>query len=84
MANGNLREYLQGEAVWRKKYLYVLRPLIALEWIDRGLGPVPIEFHALLNAILPEGAVRVAIDELIEAKKAGAELDRGPRISRDR
>jgi uncharacterized protein len=29
MAKGNIREYLRGEVVWRKKYFYVLRPLLA-------------------------------------------------------
>jgi predicted nucleotidyltransferase len=41
MAQGNIREYLRGEIVWRKKYFYVLRPLLAMRWIERGLGPVP-------------------------------------------
>src|SRR5207249_898044 len=44
MAQGNLREYLQGDTVWRKKYFYVLRPLLAMLWLENGLGPVPIEF----------------------------------------
>ena len=43
MARGNVREYLRGETVWRKKYFYVLRPLLALRWLELGLGPVPME-----------------------------------------
>jgi predicted nucleotidyltransferase len=81
MAQGNFRGYLQGEIVWRKKYLYVLRPLLALRWIEAGLGPVPIEFEKVLNATVPSGAVRQAIDYLLAAKRAGAELDHGPRIN---
>jgi uncharacterized protein len=30
MARGNIREYLRGDTVWRKKYFYVLRPLLAM------------------------------------------------------
>lgn len=80
MAQGNIREYLRGDIVWRKKYFYVLRPLLALRWIDRGLGPVPIEFQKLVEATVPDPALRRAIDDLVSAKRAGAELDRGPRI----
>ena len=80
MAQGNLREYLQGDVVWLKKYLYVLRPLLALRWIEQGRGPVPMEFARLIDATVTEVDVRSAIDELVAAKTRGAELDRGPRI----
>jgi len=81
MARGNIREYLHGDVVWRKKYFYVLRPLLAMRWIDQGLGPVPIEFARLVEATVSDDAVRTAIDALLSAKRSGAELDRGPRIS---
>lgn len=81
MAQGNIREYLKGDVVWRKKYFYVLRPLLAMRWIDQGLGPVPIEFSRLVDATVNDPAVCRAIDELLVAKRSGAELDRGPRIS---
>lgn len=51
-----------------------------MRWIERGLGPVPIEFGCLLEATVDDLALRRAIEELLEQKKAGAELDRGPRI----
>ncbi len=80
MAQGNIREYLKGDVVWRKKYFYVLRPLLAMRWIEQGLGPVPIEFSKLVEATLPDPALRNAIGNLVAAKQAGVELDRGPRI----
>lgn len=80
MAKGNMREYLRGETVWRKKYFYVLRPLLAMRWIEQGIGPVPIEFGQLLEATVSEPELRYAIGELLELKKGGAELDEGPRI----
>lgn len=43
MARRNYRDYLQGTSVWRKKYLYALRPLLAVRWIERGLGLVSPE-----------------------------------------
>jgi len=81
MAKGNLREYLQGDTVWRKKYFYVLRPLLAMRWIDQGRGPVPIEFQKLVDATFDDPTVLNAIGNLVSAKRAGAELDRGPRIA---
>src|SRR5213594_3590187 len=80
MAKGNVRQYLFGDTVWQKKYFYVLRPLLAMLWIEQGLGPVPIEFGRLLDATVTDRDLRRAIDQLLEAKKAGAELDRGPKI----
>lgn len=80
MAKGNNREYLRGDTVWRKKYFYVLRPLLAMRWIDQGLGPVPIEFQKLVDATVDDSMVLTAIRSLISAKRAGAELDQGPRI----
>ncbi|NJD67619.1 MAG: hypothetical protein C3F12_12400 [Candidatus Methylomirabilota bacterium] len=80
MARGNIREYLKGDVVWRKKYFYVLRPLLAMRWIDQGLGPVPVEFGKLVDATVADPTVRGAIAELLIAKRAGDELDRGARI----
>lgn len=80
MAQGNLRDYLRGPEVWQKKYFYVLRPLLAIHWIERKLGPVPIQFERLVEATAQDPALRRAIDELLKAKKSGKELDKGPRI----
>jgi len=80
MAKGNIREYLHGETVWRKKYFYVLRPLLAMRWIDQGCGPVPIEFQKLVDATVDDRTLRSAISDLVSAKRAGVELERGPRI----
>ena len=81
MAQGNFREYLRGNEVWTKKYLYVLRPLLAIQWIEQGLGIVPMEFHKLIEQLLPVGALRTCIDDLVKGKHAGSELARGPRIA---
>ena len=80
MARGNFREYLRGEIVWIKKYFYVLRPLLAMNWIEQGLGAVPTDFNVLLDKLVIEPNLRVEIERLLSAKRSGAELDRGPRI----
>ena len=41
MARKNLREHLLGEVVRYKKYLYVLRPLLAARWIRKGAARRP-------------------------------------------
>jgi hypothetical protein len=80
MAKRNFREYLQTEPVRTKKYLYVLRPILACRWIEAALGPVPMEFARLVDAVAPQGPVLEAIRTLTDAKRAGFESDRGPRI----
>ena len=79
MADGNFREYLKGEEVWTKKYFYVLRPILACLWIEKGLGIVPTEFHKLVEAIVTDRELKDEIDALLAAKKAGLELRKGPR-----
>jgi len=81
MAQGNYREFLKGDVVWIKKYFYVLRPLLAIRWIEIDpTRPVPMEFQKLVDACVDERSVRTAIDELLGRKRAGQELDRQPKI----
>ncbi len=80
MAQGNIREYLSGETVWLKKYLYVLRPMLACRWIERGLGPAPMEFERLVARGVEDPNLIAAIQSLLSRKREGAELDRGPFI----
>ncbi len=79
MAENNFRKYLREEDVWTKKYLYVLRPVLSCIWIERGFGIVPIEFGRLVDRVVEDAVLRREIDRLLAEKRAGAELDRGPR-----
>ena len=81
MAQGNYREFLRGDTVWVKKYFYVLRPLLAMKWIKAEVGPVPIEFQALVDKCVESEELKQAIDNLLARKKAGQELDRRPKIA---
>ncbi len=80
MARGNFRDYLKGGEVWVKKYFYVLRPILAMNWIEKGLGVVPTDFNVLVDKLVTDPKLRVEIDRLLSAKRAGAELERAPRI----
>ena len=80
MARGNHRQYLQGETIRLKKYLYVLRPLLAVRWLESGRGVVPMPFRDMLETLVPPGALRSAIEDLLRAKQSQAELASGPPI----
>lgn len=78
MARTNYRTYLQGERVRTKKYLYVVRPLLACRWIERGLGMVPVPFADLVGAMAEPQELRTAIDSLLARKAAGFEAGEEP------
>lgn len=80
MAQGNYREYLRGHTVWLKKYLYVLRPLLAVRWVEQVRGVVPMEFSKLLVTIGGQTLLLADIQQLVERKRAGEELNEGPAI----
>lgn len=80
MAQGNYREYLKGEVVWVKKYFYVLRPLLAISWIEKESDVVPMEFGVLVERCVESPELKQSIERLLERKKKGHELDREPRI----
>ncbi len=79
MAEGNFRDYLRGSEVWVKKYFYVLRPLLAILWMEQDLGVVPTNFNVIVKNLDMDDSLRQAINDLIEGKKAGRELHHGPR-----
>ena len=81
MARGNWRGYLHGRAlVSLKKYLYIFRPLLGCRWIERRLGPVPMEFDRLVARTLEEPEVRAALQALVARKQAGDELAVAPPV----
>lgn len=80
MAQGNLREYLRGNTVRTKKYFYVLRPVLAMQWIEQGLGVVPTDFNVLVDALVKDRRLLSDIQHLLREKRTGVELKSGPRI----
>lgn len=73
MHHAILSEHLLGETVRYKKYLYVLRPLLAARWIRSGRGAPPMRFAELAQATLDDTALLAEINRLLEAKmRAGA------------
>ncbi|WP_157314903.1 nucleotidyltransferase domain-containing protein [Chitinibacter sp. GC72] len=81
MAKKNFRGYLQSESVRMKKYLYVLRPLLAMQWIDAGLGMPPMKFAALAEVMLKDQPELVReVNELLAIKMRSGEAEYGARF----
>lgn len=78
MARKNFRGYLQGEQVRFKKYFYVLRPLLAVRWIDQGRGRPPMTFAELLQSV-DDRALLAEVEELLALKRRANESAYGPR-----
>lgn len=79
MAKKNLREHLYGEVVRYKKYLYVLRPLLAARWIREGRGVPPMRFAELAAQTLTETTLIAEVNALLEVKMRAREAATSPR-----
>jgi predicted nucleotidyltransferase len=80
MARGNAREYLLKDQARLKKYFYVLRPLLAIRYIEAHDLPPPIEFQSLVDSVAPDG-IKPAIGNLLAMKRNSSELGLGPPIA---
>jgi uncharacterized protein len=81
MAKGNYRDYLVGQKVKIKKYFYVLRPILAAKWIEKYNDIPPIEFHQLLEDVIPPSELKDQIHSLLVRKMAGEEFALKERIN---
>lgn len=87
MAQKNYNQYIanpETNNIRIKKYLYVIRPILACMWIETyGTEPPMIVENIyndrVINKSLCDMMVYIPIIELIAAKKAGIELGEGPR-----
>lgn len=82
MAKGNYREYLRGDEIWLKKYLYVIRPLLCVLWIEATGELPPVSFESLLNSseFRLLSSLYEAIITLLRDKREGGEMGLGPRV----
>jgi predicted nucleotidyltransferase len=82
MAKKNFREHLQADEVRYKKYLYVLRPLLAARWIRTQAGVPPMRFADLAQRTLDAVGDAALIDEinaLLDVKMRAGEAATSPR-----
>lgn len=79
LAGGVWSKYIEGVAQpKRKKYLYVLRPLACVRFIEQHGSQPPTLFQSVLDGIEIEDAARDAIARLVADKRANRELAEGP------
>ena len=74
MAKTNYRGYLKADLVPMKKYFYVLRPLLAVRWLETYGTAAPIEFHKLLHLIADKAPLLADIHALLDRKRAAPEM----------
>lgn len=75
MAKTNYRDYLKGDVVRLKKYFYVLRPILACEYIRENQKSPPMLFKDLLCYL--DGEVKNEVLKLLELKMKTSELGEG-------
>ncbi len=80
MAKTNYRGYLMADLVPLKKYFYVLRPLLAVRWIEAYRSAPPIEFAALLHLLAGQDQLLEDIHALLARKKLSLEKELAPKI----
>lgn len=80
MARGNVRNYFESDQVPLKKYLYVLRPILACQWIESRESLPPVPFQELVDAMVSDPALRECLRDLVEKKRSGVELGTGSKI----
>ncbi len=79
MARGNAREYLFKDQVRLKKYFYVLRPLLAIRYIEQNQTAPPVEFEKLVTAVAPKEICN-GIEKLLILKRNSPEIGLGDPI----
>ena len=57
--------------MFRVKYLYVLRPLLATLWIEQGRGVAPMRFQDLVDAIVTDHAPHNDFEKNAEFEQVG-------------
>jgi predicted nucleotidyltransferase len=78
MAQVNWRKYISKKnPLLLKKYLYVLRPIFAMQWIEAYESPVPMLFDELVSAVNLPTAVKTELDDLLALKRASSEKEYG-------
>ena len=79
MAKSNVRSSFATSEVVLKKYLYVLRSVLACVWIIQKHTVPPTEFMKLVEEVFPE-ELKALVDELLAVKMKSGEKEKVARI----
>ena len=63
-----------------KKYFYVLRPILACQWIEQTDTMAPMEFQKLVDTQVSDKQLKCEIEKLLTRKINGEELNEEPKI----
>lgn len=72
-------KHIERESIKLKKYFYVIRPLLACNWILENKTPPPVLFSELVSAVAEE-SIKPVISELVRIKTGTPETATGKRI----
>ncbi|PSB20893.1 nucleotidyltransferase domain-containing protein [Phormidesmis priestleyi ULC007] len=75
-----LHRYFQHSDLAAKRYFYVMRPILCCRWIQTISGQPPLLMQELTTAIEMPINAKLALENLIERKRGGYELDSVGRI----
>lgn len=78
-ANSTFFQFLQGEEVKYKKYIYALRPLLACKYIEQYETIPPVKFEDLLKQPLSK-ELSDEIQTMLTIKANSYEKDLNPRM----
>jgi predicted nucleotidyltransferase len=81
MAKGNYRDYLKTDVVKTKKYLYVIRPILAAKYILRTNSVPPMTFTELIAEELDE-EILPEVQEILRRKQESSAIGTAPRIDK--
>lgn len=79
MAKANLKNYLSRDKIKLKKYLYVMRALLAARYVAENKLPPPLPFCDLFY-LIEDHDVLISVVDLVKRKTLGGELDEGDHI----
>jgi predicted nucleotidyltransferase len=78
MARTQFKSYIEDKAeVPLKKYLYVLRPLVSIRWLEQHHMPSPTSIWDTLAGISLEATIANRITDLLNRKRSAQELGTG-------
>lgn len=82
MAIGNYNKYIRHEDCPRhKKYIYVIRPLLACAFIEDEHTMPRMDIDSLMYVAQSKGPLIHSLNEIVKRKKSGDEMSFGPHIT---
>ncbi len=82
MARGQFKDYIADKSsISLKKYLYALRPILCLLWIEKCGLPPPTAVNEILAHVALPIEIGSLVQSLLERKRAAVELGQAPAIS---